>query len=182
MSAPSLPSPFEIGGRWGPQTTPREAPPNPRSRWGPRMAPRPPQQQQPGYASQQQQGFAGQQQSGFARQPQPGFAGQQQPRFTDQQQPGFTGQTTARVRWPTAVRVHWSTAAKVQRVPLTDREWEHCKLRRHRFGLMQRCSMQRARAGNFRLPCWWILRRVEETMCHGSSSNPLKNVMVAESR
>ena len=40
MSAPSLPSPFGIGGRWGPQTTPRGAPPNRRSRWGPPMAPR----------------------------------------------------------------------------------------------------------------------------------------------
>ena len=90
--------------------------------------------------------------------------------------------TTARVRWPTAVRVHWSAAARVQRVPLTDRKWEHCKRRRHRFGFMQRCGMQRARAGVFRLRCWWILRRVEETTCHGSSSNPSKNVMVGESR
>ena len=90
--------------------------------------------------------------------------------------------TTARVRWPKAVRVHWSTAARVQRVPLTDRKWEHCKLRRHRFGFMQHCGMQRARAGDFRLPCWWILGRAEETTCHGSSSNPSKNGMVGESR
>ena len=76
--------------------------------------------------------------------------------------------TTARVRWSTAVRVHWSTAARVQGVPLTDWKYEHCKLRRHRFGFMQRCGMQRARAGDFRLRCWWILGRAEETTCHGS--------------
>ena len=37
MSTPSLPSLFGIGGRWGPQTTPRGAQPNSRSRWEPPM-------------------------------------------------------------------------------------------------------------------------------------------------
>ena len=90
--------------------------------------------------------------------------------------------TAARVNRPTAARFHWSTAARVQRVPLTDREWENCKLRRHRFGFMQRCGIQRARAGDFRLRCWWILRRAEQTTCRGSSSNPSNDGMVGESR
>ena len=76
MSPPSLPSPFGIGGRWGPQAAPRGAQPNPRSRWGPPMVPRPPQQQQPRFAGQQQPGFAGQKQPGFAGQRQSGFTGQ----------------------------------------------------------------------------------------------------------
>ena len=92
MSAPSLPSPLGIGGRSGPQTTPRWAQPNPRSRWGPLMVPRAPQQQQLRFAGQQQPGFAGQQQPGFAGQQQSEFTGQQQPGFTGQQQPGFAGQ------------------------------------------------------------------------------------------
>ena len=90
--------------------------------------------------------------------------------------------TAVRVHWPTAVRVHWSIPARVQRVSLTNRKWEHCKLRRHMFGFMQRCGTQRARAGDFRSRCWWILGRAEETTCCGSSSNPWKSGMVGESR
>ena len=88
MPPPPVPSPFGIGGRWGPQATPRGAHPNPRSRWGPPIVPRPPRHQQPGFANQQQPGFAGQQPP---RQQQPGFA--------NQQQPGFIGQTGAQGRW-----------------------------------------------------------------------------------
>ena len=61
MAPPPLPSPFEVGGRWGPQAAPRGSQPNPRSRWRPPMVPRPPLQQQPGFAGQQQPRFAGQQ-------------------------------------------------------------------------------------------------------------------------
>ena len=98
MSPPSLPSPFGIGGRWGPQAAPRRAQPNPRSRWGHPMVPRPPQQQQTRFAGQQQPGFVGQQQ--------PVFAGQQQSGFTGQQQPGFIGPAGA--QW-IAGTVGWST-------------------------------------------------------------------------
>ena len=89
MSAPSVPSPFGIGGRWSPQTTPRGAPPNPRSRWGPPMAPRPLANNIQGLLANSSQGSLANSSQGSLVKQQPGFAGQQQSGFIGQQQPGF---------------------------------------------------------------------------------------------
>ena len=88
-SAPSLPSPFGIGGRWGPQTTPRRAPMNPRSRWGPPMAPRSLANNSQGLLVNSSQGSLANSSQGSLVKQQPGFAGQQQSGFTGRQQPGF---------------------------------------------------------------------------------------------
>ena len=184
MSPPSLPSPFGIGGRWGPQAAPRGAQPNPRSRWGPPMVPRPPQQQQPRFTGQQQPGFAGQQQPGFAGQ-QPGFTGQQQPGFAGQQQSGFTGQQQPGFNGPTGTQgwqVPWGGQPMMQGWGPQGGQ-PPFPLGSGGSQIGQLNPLYDITGGFLKKPnAWWILGRAEETTCHGSSSNPLKNVMVGESR